>query len=234
MSYCVNCGVKLEESITRCPLCNTPVVNPTELKSFDAAPPFPERRGQVDVVKRKDFAILLSVVLVSTGLSCGLLNAFVFKGNLWSLLIVGICAIIWVFAIPAVIYTKLPLYVSLLFDGVIVGAYLGIIAYLTPDDRWLFALGLPITLQITILIEVFALLLRTFPVSILSTALYLFAEIAVLCVSIEMLIEHYMSRSIRLSWSAVVLTACSIIVIALITLLSKQRFRDAVRRRLHF
>ena len=31
MSYCVNCGVELEKSIRKCPLCNTPVINPNDL-----------------------------------------------------------------------------------------------------------------------------------------------------------------------------------------------------------
>ncbi len=30
MAYCVNCGVKLEETLTKCPLCNTPVYHPQE------------------------------------------------------------------------------------------------------------------------------------------------------------------------------------------------------------
>ena len=28
MSYCVNCGVKLDKSLKKCPLCNTVVYNP--------------------------------------------------------------------------------------------------------------------------------------------------------------------------------------------------------------
>ena len=28
MSYCVNCGVELDASATKCPLCDTPVYNP--------------------------------------------------------------------------------------------------------------------------------------------------------------------------------------------------------------
>ena len=34
MSYCVNCGVKLEETLNKCPLCNTPIINPNELKKI--------------------------------------------------------------------------------------------------------------------------------------------------------------------------------------------------------
>ena len=30
MSYCVNCGVKLAKSEKKCPLCNTPVINPNK------------------------------------------------------------------------------------------------------------------------------------------------------------------------------------------------------------
>lgn len=234
MSYCVNCGVELDASSRECPLCNTPVINPNDLEKLKKTSPYPKEKGQVEVVKRKDWAILVSVVLSAAAISCALLNIFVFTNTMWSLLIIGICIILFVLAIPAVIYTKLPIYVSLLFDGIAVGIYLYMITYLTSSDNWFWQLALPILGLSTLLVEIFTLLLRHFRVSFLTTALYLFAEAAILCVGIELLIRRYFENPIGLSWSAVVLTACSITVIALITLLSKQRFRDAVRRRLHF
>ncbi len=118
MSYCVNCGVELESSLTSCPLCNTPVINPNELPYVKKPSPYPEEKGQVEVVKRKDWAILLSVVCSATAITCGLLNFLVFNSSLWSLLVIGVCIIIWVAAFPAVIYTKMPVYVSLLAEGV--------------------------------------------------------------------------------------------------------------------
>ena len=33
MSYCVNCGVELDNSTLKCPLCDTPVINPNILKN---------------------------------------------------------------------------------------------------------------------------------------------------------------------------------------------------------
>ena len=57
MSYCVNCGVELESSLVSCPLCNTPVINPNELPYVKKPSPYPEEMGQVEVVKRKDWAI---------------------------------------------------------------------------------------------------------------------------------------------------------------------------------
>lgn len=234
MSYCVSCGVELDNSLPRCPLCHTPVVNPNALNKLKEASPYPKEKGQVEVVKSKDLGILLSVVLSAASVSCALLNIFVFNTNMWSLLVIGICIILFVLAIPAVIYTKLPIYLSLLFDGIAVGGYLYMITYLTASDRWFFGLALPIVALVTVLVEIFTLLVRSFRVSFITTALYFFAEIAVLCVGIELLIQNYFEVGLRLTWSAVVLTACGIIVIVLVTLLSKRRLRDAVRRRLHF
>ena len=46
MSYCVNCGVKLDPSLVRCPLCNTPVINPNEVSHTHPVPPFPREKGR--------------------------------------------------------------------------------------------------------------------------------------------------------------------------------------------
>lgn len=234
MSYCVNCGVELESSLTECPLCNTPVINPKELYNQKKTSPYPKERGQVDVVKRKDLTILTCIVLGGTSLSCLLLNLFVFSKGPWSLFIIGACLILFVLSIPALIYTKLPIYISLLFDGVAVGLYLYMITFNTASSQWFTGLALPIVALATILVEIFALLLRSFSVSFITTALYFFAEAALFCVGIELLIDHYTGRPFRLGWSAIVLTVCSVIVVLLITVLSKRRLRDAVRRRLHF
>lgn len=234
MSYCVNCGVELEPSLTSCPLCNTPVINPNELPYVKKPSPYPEEKGQVEVVKRKDWAILLSVVCGATALTCGLLNFLVFNGNPWSLLVIGVCIIIWVAAFPAIMTTKIPVYLSLLADGAAIMGYLYMITYITYSDHWFYALALPIVALIVFIAEVFTLLERKVDHTFLSTAIYLFGGIALLCVGIEFFIDRFLEQPLALSWSAVVLTVCIIIEIALFTIISRRRFRDAVRRRLHF
>lgn len=68
----------------------------------------------------------------------------------------------------------------------------------------------------------------------LMTGLYFFVEAALLCVGIELLIRSYLTLPLQLTWSAVVLAICAVIVITLVTILSRARLRNAVRRRLHF
>lgn len=234
MSYCVNCGVELENSLSKCPLCNTPVINPNELQMGQGKSPFPEEKGQVEKVKKKDFAILLSVVLIAVGLTCGMLNLLVFKTSVWSFLIMGACAVVWVIFIPFVIYTGISPYVALLLDGMAVAGYLYMLTFITGSDVWFWQLAVPVTILITCVVEVFVGCIRRLPVTFLTTALYLISLVAVLCLGLEMLIDWFVAREIRLVWSAVVLTVCIILDITLITLLSRKGLRNAVRRRLHF
>ena len=234
MSYCVNCGVELEASLKSCPLCNPPIINPNHLTETQDPAPSPASKGQVEVVKRKDLGLLLSVVLSTTSVTCLLLNLLVFQGSLWSFLAIGVCICLFVFAFPAVIYTKTPIYVSLLADGAAVGNYLYLITYLTSSSEWFFRLALPIVITVTVLIEIFTFLARKLPFSILSGSLYLFIEVPLLCIALELLIRHFRNDPMLITWSAIVLTVCTVIDIALITIIAKKRLRNEVRRRLHF
>lgn len=242
MSYCVNCGVELESGAKACPLCNTEVWNPREQAARQerggtrpaAQTAFPREKGQVETVKRKDLGILLSMVILASVATCGILNLFVFKRVPWSLAVIGACVILWVFMIPAVIYTRQPVYVSLLLDGGAVALYLYMLTYLSGSSGWFFGLGLPITALVTALVETVTLCIRKLPRSFLTVALYLFTALGLLCLGLELLIRRYLDAELRLSWSAVVLTICTILDIAVITMLSRRRLRNEVRRRLHF
>ena len=94
MSYCVNCGVELDGSLKDCPLCNTPVINPKELATAQKKSPFPQEKVPVEMVKRKDIGILVTIVLLSTAITCGCLNWLVFTENLWSVTIIGACMVL--------------------------------------------------------------------------------------------------------------------------------------------
>ena len=244
MSYCVNCGVELDASAKECPLCNTPVWNPQKpiftdserqgAEKDQAQSPFPREKGQVETVSRKDFGILISMVVLASVVTCGFLNLFVFKGVPWSLAAIGACVILWVNLIPLVIYSKLPVYIYLLLDGSAVALYLYMLTFLSGSDEWFPGLGLPITVLVTGMAELLALCIRRLPRSFLTVSLYLFTAVGLLCLGLEILIRRYLEAAIRIRWSAVVMTICIIVDIALITMLSRRRLRNEVRRRLHF
>jgi len=234
MSYCVNCGVELDGTLTDCPLCNTPVINPREIKDSARKPTFPEEKQAVEAVKRKDVGILMTTVVVACAVTCGLLNLLVLQSSPWSLAIIGICVLLWVLLIPVTIYNRQSIYLSILFDGLAVGIYLYMLSYMLKSDNWLWGLGVPIVILVTIVGEILTMCIRKLPRSILTVALYCFTAIAFACIGLEILIDRYIKGMVSLSWSAIVLTVCVIVDIAIITILSRRRLRSAVRRRLHF
>ncbi len=234
MSYCVNCGVELDHTLKSCPLCETPVINPRDIERKEEISTFPKEKGQVETVRKKDLGIFTFAMLMAIGITCGLLNLFVFQSNAWSLLIIGACLVIWVFIMPAFIKAKLTVYTFILFDGIAVGVYLYLITHVIGHAGWFFCLGLPITVWVFVILEILALCFGKGKVSFLTVPLYLLSAAAVLCVGLEVMIDIYLRGSVHIVWSAVVLTVCAILDMALIMLLSIKRLRNAVRRRLHF
>ncbi|MCH5342017.1 MAG: zinc ribbon domain-containing protein [Acetatifactor sp.] len=235
MSYCVNCGVELDASAKSCPLCRTPVLNPNEFgRLAEAQMPFPAQKAQVEPVKRKDLGILLSMITLATAAMCGILNALVFQENAWSLTVLGACVVLWVLLEPIILFTRQSVYLSLLYDGLAVVFLLYMITFLSSEDGWFLGLGVPLTVLLTVVAEIFTLCVRKLPRSFLTVLLYFFTAAGLLCMGIELLVNRYRDYGISLTWSAVVLTVCSVFDIALITMLSRRRLRDSVRRRLHF
>lgn len=234
MSYCVNCGVELDPSLKKCPLCGTPVINPNVIPFYESSSPYPTIRGQVEEVRHRDLALLLSLILGTISATCGLLNILVYTSVKWSLLVVGFCVLVWVLTVPALLAGRLSIYVHLLLDGAATSFYLFMISYLTGSHAWVPGLGLPIVVLITVLAEIYFLCRRRLSSSFLFTSLYLFTGIALLCIGIELLCRRYLHRPLQITWSAIVLTVCSIFLIGIITLLLRPALRDAVRRRMHF
>lgn len=234
MSYCVHCGVELDPSLKKCPLCNTPVLDPNNIPYFEASSPYPAQKGKVEPVRRKDAAIFVSVLLVTISLTCGPLNRLVFSRNLWSLLVIGFCLVIWVICIPFIFYRKLSPFLAVLLDGLAVSFYLYLISRLTGSADWLFYLGLPITALFTLLLELFMLLTIKVSRSFFPVTLYVFSLIPIFCIGIELLCRNFLESPMRITWSAIVLTVCVIFIIAIVTIILLPRVREEARRRLHF
>ena len=240
MSYCVNCGVKLDEVLIKCPLCQVIVLNPAliDLKSIQITAneneTFPQQSGQVEEVKRRDLGLLISIILGGIATSALLLNLFVFRESWWSLLIIGVCVILFFLALPAFILTKTPLYIRLLINALSAGLYLFFISLVTPDRRWFSGLALPILGLVTVIVFIFVWLIRSFKTGLLTVALYFFTAAALFCIGLELLIDRYYGHDLSLLWSAITLTVCAVIDAGLITVLSRRRLRVAVQKRLHF
>ena len=237
MSYCVNCGVKLEQSLKTCPLCHTPVINPNELKTSDLSNtigPFATTKGEVEPMKKHDIGLWLTLVFGSTALSCGLLNFLVFNHYYWSIPVIGACIVMWLFFCPRMFLPQIPVSINLAVSGVSVIMYELAITLMTEQDRWFYELTLPITLFLLGLLALFGLLYKYVSSSLVASALYFFIDIAIFSVALECFIDRFIGLNAHIFWSAIVLSVCAVISVALIAILSMKRLRETVRKRLHF
>ena len=234
MSYCVHCGVELDSSLKKCPLCNTPVLDPHNIPWFEAASPYPAKKGKVEPVRKKDAAIFVSVLLLTISITCGILNWLVFSRAPWSLLVIGFCLVLWVISFPLIYCRKFSPYPAVLLDGIAVSFYLYLISRLTGSNIWLFYLGIPVTALFTFLLEIFMLFTLKVSRSFFSVILYIFTFISLSCIGIELLCRNFLGDVLRITWSAIVLTVCVVFIIAIVTILLLPRVREEARRRLHF
>ena len=237
MSYCVQCGVKLEQSLKNCPLCHTPVINPNELNVAtlsDGVGPFATVKGEVEPMKKHDMGLWLTLVFGSTALACGILNLFVFNHNYWSIPVIGACIIVWLFFCPRMFLPQIPVSVNLMVSASSVIFYELAITLMTERDRWFYELVLPITLVIMGLTALYGILYKFVSTSLIASALYLFIDAAILSVALECFVDKFLRQEIHIFWSAIVFSVCAVISVALIAILSIKRLRLTVRKRLHF
>ncbi|MBQ8857193.1 MAG: hypothetical protein IJ024_03500 [Lachnospiraceae bacterium] len=235
MSYCVNCGVELDATATACPLCNTKIYNPNQPVATDIPTPYATVKGHTEPVKQTyEFAILMTIIFLTTSLVCFFLNTFTIQIGHWSFYVAGICAMLWVFLLPAFFPQNVNLYGAIALDGVIIALNIAVVSWLHPGNGWFWHIALPITILTTLLLEIVLTFFYHLKSSMIGRTAICVSAIAVLCIAIEMVIDLHLRNYFYLRWSAIVATCAVAIDIVLLTIYLQEGLRAEIRRRMHF
>ena len=124
MSYCVNCGVELDPGAARCPLCGTPAWKPDP----DAPSYFPTKPAEVPPASRRAAAALLTAMLASVSLCCGVLNLLLPTERPWSLYVIGAAVMLWIWFVLPMLARRIPIFFRLTADVAAVGVYVFLIS----------------------------------------------------------------------------------------------------------
>ena len=198
MSYCVNCGVELDPSAKTCPLCGTPAWHP----ELDAPPYFPANSAAVQPASRREAAILLTAMLVSVSLCCGLLNLFLPTDRPWSLYVIGAAVMLWVWFTLPMVLRRLPVFFRLTADVAAIGIYV-----------------------------LLSFLLRGGRRSTLSAIALVIGAAGLLAMGIEFCIDRYFRGVWQPGWSLIVLAVCVGLIIPLRIVRRVPALREEARRR---
>ncbi len=237
MSYCVNCGVELQKSEPRCPLCGTEVINPREQPEEKPVRPYPSHVERLDKsVDRRYVASFISLLLLIPLFTTMLANIFVNKQLSWSYYVLGGELVLFsVFLLPMI--ARMPKILYVLVDAVAVGVLLLLIQVLAAGNwGWLLLLALPVTGLAAVMSWFFTILaspkcrlpvLVRFSLAITCVGLFV--------VAIELFIGLYHSHAVAWpSWSLYVLFPCLVLASSLLLLNRRARVKEEIRKRFYF
>lgn len=233
MSYCVNCGVELDKTAQSCPLCHTPVLNPNELVDRTGPKPFPTERAEVPLETKWALAILISAMLASMALCCGLLNLFLRTRHTWSLYVIGAATMLWIFLVPPLMRRGLSPLIQVAADTAAIGGYVLLIALDLDGLNWYVDLALPIVALLGAILLFLVLVLRNHQRSILSTIALVIGSVGIFSVGLELMGDLYFHGIWSPSWSLVVLIVIVSMEIPLVVVRRVPSLREEARRRFH-
>lgn len=154
--YCVKCGVKLQDGVSACPLCGTPVWNPTG-DAGEAGYPcrYPDRRYGEHVAGLALITVILAAVCLSFLIFC--LNTY---GEVsWSsYAMLGIALLYIVAFLPGWFRIKQPL-IFVPLDFAAVCGYLLYIC-LTTGGHWFLSFAFPVVMLVCLLTTAAIAMLR--------------------------------------------------------------------------
>ena len=179
MSYCVNCGVELDDSAKKCVLCGTQVINPAKADTKEVpAAPFSEDVYLPKTVKARFFAGLISLIMLVPNMACLLVNALILKDSFWSAHIVSLSLLVWVIFILPLFKKDHKTYFMWAFDSVAVGAYTFFLMNNLNLLKWYPTCALPIIVLISAMVLFYIIWVRKKKRSGILKALAICAEVA--------------------------------------------------------
>jgi hypothetical protein len=231
MSYCVNCGVELDETAKLCSLCETPVQNPRNLVNQTAPKPFPTVRKEVSMTSKREVALLISVMLSSVAMCCGILNLFLRTHRIWSLYIIGADLLLWVWCVPPLL-KKIPLWFRLLLDAMAVGVYVLLIAIDLDGMEWFMGVAMPILVLLMAMVLFLGISMGNGR-SVISGMTLIIGMLGVFLCGVELIVDLWVKGYYQPSWSIAVLAICVALTIPLVVIRRVPNLREEARRRFH-
>ena len=234
MSYCVNCGVELEKSEQRCPLCGVEVVNPAEPFDANGVRPYPKHIERLNArIDRRYTATFLSLLMLIPVFICIFTNMVTSGTISWSLYVMGGALVLFSWLLLPLLLRKRNVYACVLIDGLAAALFLLGVELIT-EKSWFFTLGLPLVILATAYALLIGWLSRRGNRRDLFIKLAIaLASTGVLVVLIECTINFYRNVSLFPRWSEYALFPCVVLAVILLLLNKRAKLKSELKRRFY-
>ena len=200
MSYCVHCGVKLASYETVCPLCGTPVNDPSGNPDTDQ-PRFEDYIETTDrKVNRHFLFTLISLLALVPFIITAIVDYCINRSFGWSLLVLGGEVVLWaLIMIPYRFSFSFPS-TYIIFDTLAIVLYILLINIIF-KTKWFLPIGLPLTVASGLLVFfIVKILFEGDHRKLMTFGSLSFALSIYLCV-IDVIITSFSTGVFRLSWA---------------------------------
>lgn len=223
MSYCINCGVELDDELSSCPLCGFNIGNEEFTETAKESEFFP---SDIITLHKKETGThiweLSGIISFSGIVVCSIVDLVIMKRFTWSR-----------YADTSILASWIILTLSLLayrrYYIILPGLLLTILSVLflfdlfSPPINWFPGLGLPIAISLFIAVCIILLLWKFAHFKGFNILAFAFIVLSGFCLATEFFIDKFRSENVNIRWSAIV--AVSILPIALVLLFVHYRMR---------
>lgn len=232
MSYCVNCGVELEQSEKRCPLCNVEVINPEA--PYDPSLPRPYSPHIVRVqarLERRYLAWIITILVLLAGIVCVVADLVYVGGMTWSVYVVAGLMMAWVLVLLPLMTGIHPV-LAVLLDVCALLAFLYVINMADTSSDWYLTLAMPQVLLYGALALLDVLLWRGRLLKGWQRYGVIVMSIGVALMGLEVLLDLFNDMRVELDWSWFVIIPAFAVGIILFLLERKREVKEEILKRL--
>lgn len=233
MSYCVHCGVKLAPSEARCPLCNTPVVDPVTPYDPTAPKEFPirVREQRLDINPGTTLA-LAAILLAVPALICLFIDLLANGCCTWSPYPMGAFGMIFLAVLPPVMCRKNPFFWSVVVDDTALCLYLWMVETMS-GGMWFRTVVFPVLLLLGVMLLAMAASVHQHILRGLGIAAVALLLVCVVALTTDLLITVTLTSQVRVTWSPFVMIPFGIIAIMLMVIHRNRALNSELKRKLH-
>lgn len=213
MSYCVNCGVELEESARKCVLCGTEVINPNKTVSEKKEPLFSDETHIPEGISKKFVAYVISIVMLIPTLVCVLANALFFPDSFWSVYIFSTGLLAWIVFVFPFYSRRYKPYLMWGFDMVAVGLYGFFLSRMLGDEQgFYFKIYLPLLVIFSLQMLIYMLWAIGKKRHIILKVLHIFVDFAIFSLLCGLVLSAALSLKIASAIGIIIFVSCLCII----------------------
>lgn len=236
MSYCVNCGVELDNSAKKCALCGTPVINPNKPNESDKAEttPFSNKSYVPAPINKRFIAFVISVIFIVPNLVCLLTNVVFSSGTYWAAYVNSTSMLLWIsFVLPFLIKKPNPYALWGIDTASAVGYvyFIKLISKNVQSAEVFFSCALPIVITQAFFVLVFMLWLGKKRRHWVLKSIAALSDIGISFVVIFAFLDHVLKTGFLIYIGIIIFASCAVLIAFLIFCYVNKRVRRILQRK---